>query len=351
MAEQGRKKYMNNSLVTVVVTAYNIDKYIEECVKSILSQRYSDLEILIIDDGSSDRTSQICQQMTDLDSRIQYVYQENAGVSVARNNGIERAQGKYICFVDGDDFLPEDAISSLVNEIDKLTDIVIGDYVTFDMGETKEEVFFTNSFVADDFQKKKKLFIQLMDGRYGRPASSNSTAVGVPWGKLYRLNFILDNQLRFNPKLTRMQDNNFNMYAFEKASCVKYIHKCCYAYRIAHVKSFGYSTPLNVWRLLIEERNEFSRKHKLLWDRDLINAKQYEENIALISSVGYLISKNDKKTAINEMKSLRSDALYSEIYDHSFSVYPRKFFPIRFLMKTKLFGLLYLIFKTLFLGQ
>lgn len=94
-----------SALVSVVVPVYNLEKYIENCLKSIVAQTYKNLEILCIDDGSTDGSADIIKSMAENDLRIKYVYQENAGVSAARNRGMNEATGEYLMFVDGDDYI------------------------------------------------------------------------------------------------------------------------------------------------------------------------------------------------------------------------------------------------------
>ncbi len=101
------------ALISVIVPIYNCEKYLEQCIKSILSQTYSNLEILLIDDGSPDRCPQICDAYAEADKRVKAFHKPNGGASSARNMGLDHAVGDYICFVDSDDILPENAISDL----------------------------------------------------------------------------------------------------------------------------------------------------------------------------------------------------------------------------------------------
>ena len=96
-----------DDLISVIVPAYNVEQYIGKCLDSILGQTYPNLEIILIDDGSTDGTGEICEAYRERDSRIIVVHQQNQGALAARNAGIEQAQGKYIGFVDGDDWISE----------------------------------------------------------------------------------------------------------------------------------------------------------------------------------------------------------------------------------------------------
>lgn len=101
---------MNHSLVTVVVPVYKVEKYLDRCVSSIVNQSYTNLEIILVDDGSPDTCPQMCDAWAKKDSRIKVVHKANAGLGMARNTGIENAAGEYICFFDSDDYIALDTI-------------------------------------------------------------------------------------------------------------------------------------------------------------------------------------------------------------------------------------------------
>lgn len=103
------------NVVSIIIPAYNMENYIEKCISSIINQTYKQLEIIIVDDGSTDRTLEICKEKANSDKRIKVLSQKNSGQSVARNRGIEIAKGKYIGFVDADDWIDENFFENLVN--------------------------------------------------------------------------------------------------------------------------------------------------------------------------------------------------------------------------------------------
>lgn len=104
-------------LITIVVPVYKVEKYLEKCINSILSQTYSNLEIILVDDGSPDNCGKMCDTYAKKDNRIKVIHKENGGLSDARNAGIEIAKGKYITFIDSDDYIEEDYIEFLYNLI------------------------------------------------------------------------------------------------------------------------------------------------------------------------------------------------------------------------------------------
>ena len=114
-----------SDLISVIVPAYNCEKYIDKCIRSIVSQTYSNIDVVVVDDGSSDSTPLICDEWLKKDPRIRVIHEENSGVTIARKNGVAHAWGTWICFVDSDDYLPNDALK-ILNEKKENSDVVVG---------------------------------------------------------------------------------------------------------------------------------------------------------------------------------------------------------------------------------
>ena len=111
------EKKLFTDKVSVIVPVYNVEKYLDECVHSIICQSYSNLEIILVDDGSSDTSGQKCDKYKEIDNRIKVIHKRNGGLSDARNAGIEIASGEYISFIDSDDYVSKIFIESLVNKV------------------------------------------------------------------------------------------------------------------------------------------------------------------------------------------------------------------------------------------
>ena len=103
-------------LVSVVVPVYNVEKYVEKCLKSLMGQSYGALEIIVVDDGSTDGSGAICDEMAAGDKRVRVFHKKNGGLSSARNYGIKRAKGEYVCLVDSDDWVKRDFVKKMVGE-------------------------------------------------------------------------------------------------------------------------------------------------------------------------------------------------------------------------------------------
>ena len=132
-------------MISIIVPVYNGEKYIDDCVKSILVQTYQDWELILIDNASTDNSLQLCKKMASQDDRIEVLQQHrNMGVSVARNLGIEKARGDYVTFVDVDDWIEKEYLENLLDTLEKeKADVVIGDYAkVYDADRQTLEVSF-----------------------------------------------------------------------------------------------------------------------------------------------------------------------------------------------------------------
>ena len=103
--------------ISIIVPVYNIEEYIEKCVKSITKQTYKNLEIILVDDGSTDSAGKICDKLAEKDERIKVIHKKNGGLSSARNAGMKKATGDYICFIDGDDYISKDYCELMYNAL------------------------------------------------------------------------------------------------------------------------------------------------------------------------------------------------------------------------------------------
>ena len=225
-----------NEKVSIIVPIYNAEKYLEECIASITNQTYKNLQIILVNDGSKDKSWELCKKLKNSDSRIVIATQSNAGVSVARNKGLDLADGKWIMFVDPDDVLSKTIVEDLLTQVSAEIDIVACGCYGFDGSYRKKDSFFKGNRIFK--ANKDDLYLQLMDASHGQ-GNDFVTAIGVPWGKIYRHNFIKKYNLRFDPKLRRMQDNIFNMYAFYYAREIFYLDKPLYFYRLDHITDYN----------------------------------------------------------------------------------------------------------------
>ena len=121
-------------MISVIVPSYNVEPYLERCVQSLISQTYADLEIILVNDGSTDGTGKLCEKLTERDCRIKVVHKKNGGLSDARNAGIDIASGEFYSFIDGDDFIETDTYECMIAEMtDPAVSIVAGGFFVTDL--------------------------------------------------------------------------------------------------------------------------------------------------------------------------------------------------------------------------
>ena len=210
-----------NIKVSVIVPVYNVEKYIAECIESIMSQSHTNLELILVIDGSKDRSGEIADEYADSDSRIRVIHQGNSGVSTARNVGIEAATGEYICFADSDDYLMPDYIEYLLNmAIEYDADISL----TTEMFTN----YYKNQILGDkiNIYSPEKAFVEILC--YNIP-------IGV-YCKLFKRTFIGE-RIRFKTDIFIGEGLNFNTFAFQRAKKIVVGHRRIYFYRRDNLES------------------------------------------------------------------------------------------------------------------
>lgn len=176
-----------NSLISVIVPIYKVQDYLDECIESIINQTYSNIEVILVDDGSPDRCPQMCDEWAKRDSRISVIHKKNGGLSSARNAGLDVAKGEYISFVDSDDFICKDALENLYNRIkdDKSIGITSGLIYRYQDGSI-------NNF-KDQWLCSKEIVIP--SSEFLLETMSQKTSYTV-WNKLYRRDVIGNTRFR-----------------------------------------------------------------------------------------------------------------------------------------------------------
>ncbi|KAA5825590.1 glycosyltransferase [Algibacter amylolyticus] len=212
-------------MLSIILPVYNAEKYLERCLKSILSQLFFDFELILINDGSKDSSNIICETYANKDNRIVYIDQKNQGVAMARNVGLKQAKGKYIGFVDADDEVENDMFLNLIKPTnEKEFDVVISHYKiceenTFHIPKTRVP---TNIDLD-----KKEIKEHILNTYY----TGGDPVVPALWNKIYNSKFLKRQKLLFqNQKAVRASDYWFNFKLFQHATSVLVIKNANYCY-------------------------------------------------------------------------------------------------------------------------
>ena len=210
-------------LVSVIVPVYNAEKYLSRCIDSILAQTYTNFELLLINDGSKDNSGKICDEYAEKDNRIRVYHKENGGVSSARNYGLDKAVGKYICFVDADDWVNKDYLEKLLPTDDE--EMVVCSF----MYETMESFFLSN--IIRDKNNIETVLHLLLD----------HMAVCAPWCKIMRRDIIEQNNIRFDVNVSAGEDMLFVCDYFSAGlNKIRTISQPLYHYYIADSGSLSH---------------------------------------------------------------------------------------------------------------
>lgn len=218
-------------LVSIVIPAYNVEEYIVFCLDSIRSQSYPNIEAIIVDDGSKDNTATIVKEYAAKNEHFRYVHQENQGSGIARNTGIQNAEGDFLIFIDPDDWVESDYVEKLMSaQQESHADLVI-------CGAT-EHHYGKDTKGNEQLAKRKsydKLIISQEEARENYLTILNQGLVSGPWGKLFKHSVIKENGVEF-PDFRRSQDIVFNYRYYNHIKSAKIIDYYGYNYRVFHSK-------------------------------------------------------------------------------------------------------------------
>lgn len=253
-----------NPLISIIVPIYNVEKYIRTCIESILAQTYRNVEVIIVNDGSTDQSLAVISDLICSHHNVKVINQKNQGVSVARNTGIDVATGKYIIFVDPDDKIMPGFVSSLYQIADKTgADIVRGSFRDFNGNIPKGWV--------PDFNVPTNCGTIVLD----QFLSSNISF--VVWSSIFRLDFINSNHIRFTPGMILTEDRDFTIRAYMLAKLVATSPEPNYAYRINRPGSIlTTKTTKNAQKMSLSEEKVISQ---------FISMLKHEESDVLCSLI------------------------------------------------------------------
>lgn len=307
--------------LSIIIPIYNAEKYLVECLNSVKNQNYSDFECILIDDGSTDSSAKICEDFSSKDSRFKVFHIKNNGVSNARNIGIKNSAGKYITFIDSDDYINKETYSNLMSIIIKENiEICCFNFNRIDINNRVIKHNYKNNDLNKNFIKD--------------PIYMNSV-----WNKIYKKELFLNNKIFFDTSITTSEDLLVTFKLFTLSKKNKFISEAYYNYRI---------TPESITNSCITQKkvdDTFFVSQEILkfcTEKNII--KQYKEYISFLNLISNIPLITNKKLYNPNLYRLRTFTL--NIWIYSFNI---KYFLLSLttILHMDIFTKLFIMLKTL----
>lgn len=273
---------------SVIVPVYNVESYLPRCIDSLLAQNYVDLEILLIDNGSNDQSGQICENYAAQFSNITAYHIPNKGVGSARNFGLSKAKGEFICFVDADDYLVGNLFSDVESQLDSQLDLLVFSYYN-SIEKNLSEIDRSAKILPTEGKKDKSEFIALFQELF------LTDMMYTVWNKIYRREFLEEHQIVFE-SYELGEDVRFNLSVYQHVNTVFLVKSAYYVYVSGRVDSaMGQYNP-NRMNYQLEELGKVDQL-MISWNShddqfiDQIKARILMSNIQNISKQKMSLSK------------------------------------------------------------
>ncbi len=335
--------------VSIIVPVYNVEKYLNRCMDSLLNQTMQNIEVILVDDGSPDDCPVMCDEYNRKDGRVRVIHKENGGLGFARNTGIDIAEGEYVAFVDSDDYVTTDMCEKLYAAAKKYdADVAYGGifyksdtYEKVDIPITKETVW------KGQYQIKKLL----LDFIATDPGKTRDTIMEVSvWKAIFRRSLFEDNQIRFvSERQFISEDVIFDIEYLQKCECVVSIPDPVYYYcvnpnslsktfradRFLRVKELYFEIIRRLAKVFDEESFKY-RCDRFLLARARTNAKAIARHRKIIGAL------NAREAIISICED---DDLRKCLSRYPIKMLPFKHYVVALLMKNKMYGILIQILK------
>ncbi len=283
-------------LISIIVPVYNAEEFLNACISSIINQTYKNFELILIDDGSSDKSGDICDHWYKEDKRVKVVHQMNQGVAAARNKGLDLAKGEYVCFVDNDDFIKEDHLETFIKTMESTdSDIVICDIVSSKLGDAYIDL-------SKEIQMNADECMQWLIN----PISKEYVVMVVLWNKLYKRELFSEH--RFEKGIHHEDEFMINrmLKTIKKATFIPCQN---YVYRNNETSLTGEKNKNKLYHL------EFVEAYKERINMALENGTEADQNFAEnVVKWSFLKLGQYYKNGDNRMKEVCKKK-YAEIFD------------------------------------
>lgn len=323
-------------LVSIIVPIYNVESFLQRCISSIVSQTYDKIEIILVDDGSTDSCPQKIKDWMECDGRIKVVSKKNGGLVSARQAGLSIATGEYVLYVDGDDWLERNCVEAFVSILEKNDVDLICCYATYyfkDFQKVYKIPYRTGLYDKKNLQKE--IYPSLIHDKklkYFPPTA---------WAKIFKRNLLLPKQMNVNPRIVMGEDGAFTKPYILSISSMYILDKCLYCYNNMNSESITHAKKVLVWEVpeMISDIYKTSASCQEYSFNDQIN------RYLVHSLFNVAVSQFHRKTSYGEISEdikmhLSKRIVHKAFCDADFSCWQGKF--ARFTLKYKIVFLIYL---------
>ena len=329
----------NKPLVSVIIPVYNVAQYLPKCIDSILDQNYNNIEVLLINDGSTDNSGNICDEYSYKDNRIRVFHQENLGVSSARNKGIKNANGYWICFVDADDWIEKNSLMNIIISLNGNADL--------DMIIAKSYLYSGERFLKEKYPFKKEWISKCSEGI--KLYVENEYMRGSVWGVLFQKEFLHKHDIYFPLNIGNGEDSIFIILCNIYAECVYFVD--VHFYNVferagSASRNWTFDRVLNMVNNLTYINHYLNSNDDLSTDaKSLLNHGKLRVLLSIYSNFyssftfnKYFKLRNPLKNELKEKISIgdiRSGRYYVKLLNISLDLYALLIFGVTFLKKIK----------------
>lgn len=312
--EKGKREV---ETISVIVPIYNVEKYLANCLESLLAQTHTELEVILVNDGSKDQSLEICKTYAEKDKRIVVIDKVNEGVSIARNTGLEAATGEYVAFIDPDDWVEPEAYASMLSQIKKWeSPVCLCNFYKDTKRRSQPKCFEFTSEVLEGEEVRE----QLINNMIGMPdlLPKYVYVMGSVWRGLYSRSFLNNNALRFVPKLTIMEDLVFMVQTLLKCDRVAIDQGIWYHY-VQHAASTLHTYNGQLWedQLVVYELLEQSLKEAHLEGdmRNRLDMRYIGMVLTAIKNETYTKKDGDFKDTLAHIKEIFTDETLKNVLE------------------------------------
>lgn len=296
---------MENLLISIIIPVYNTEKYLQKCIDSVRCQSYKNLELIFINDGSTDSSSAILGRAAEFDSRIKVIEQENSGLSAARNRGMREASGECIMFLDSDDWLDKETCEIALGKMKQYdVDVVLWSYVREYREKSLKTPLFSDKEIiwqSNDIQRLFQRMVGLTGKELAEPQKTDSLITA--WGKIYKKNVLKDIEF-VDTKIIGTEDALFNIQVFSRIQSALYIPDFFSHYRKYNEISLTHHYKENLaeqWKELYQRILQILRTQER--DKECYVALNNRICLGLIG-LGLNLAEDDKMSACEKIEEL-----------------------------------------------